>query len=309
MITNDQRQKDILNVCDIFNKENIDYIGTTFGEYSRYYDFTNEKIISAYQKLGLKDVNNALCVLSSGDHLFNLIASGIYNVDTFDCNRITEYYALGFKKSAIECLSYEQFLELFYSFGGELAQIKRISLEAEVIKNMPKKYQDFWTNFLNLRREYTCYPSVFELSLSTSNYLNGINYNNYLLTKSSYNCLRKNLAKAKITFNNIDIKEVPKILSTYDFIDFSNILMYYYNIFSEPKIENAQKFITTVYEKNLCSNGILKYCSGPNYKNNLLANQMVKNYGAPDILGIILNNPKEERYYIENEVSLVLRKN
>ncbi|MBQ4584294.1 MAG: hypothetical protein IJA94_05360 [Bacilli bacterium] len=72
-----------------------------------------------------------MCVLSRGDHAFNAICHGIDKVDTFDVNRLTEYYAIGFKKRAIECLNFEQFCSLYI-----LHEKKLMDLEDEVTKNM-----------------------------------------------------------------------------------------------------------------------------------------------------------------------------
>ena len=62
------------------------------------------------QQLDFKDKKKALSVLASGDHVFNLIYYGILNIDTFDTNRLTEYYALGLKRAALLAFTYEEYL-------------------------------------------------------------------------------------------------------------------------------------------------------------------------------------------------------
>ncbi len=69
--------------------------GGFFGEYDKFYPYTNECISGYLRFVDFIKKNSALSVLSSGDHVFSLISHGINNVDTFDINRLTEYYALG----------------------------------------------------------------------------------------------------------------------------------------------------------------------------------------------------------------------
>lgn len=255
----EQRKIDIQKVSEIYEKPNIFLTGTYFDEYSRFYDFTNEKLFELYQKLDFNTKNSALCVLSSGDHVFNLILQGIYNITTFDCNRVTEYFSLGFKKTAVEVLDYEKFIELFCPYGYSTVTKQLEDIEKEVINCMPKVYQHFWLSFLDMRKEFEPNPSVFDLTYSTSNFAKAISNNKYLLSPKEYNELKKALPKAKIDFTSANITQVPEIFGEFDFIDFSNVLYFYNGIFPNPCLENATEFVKKVYDNNLNDQGIFKY--------------------------------------------------
>ena len=85
----------------------------TFGEYDKVYATTTENI-DAYLKLAeFSGKNEALSVLASGDQAFSLASKGIKNITTFDINKLTEYYALGLKRSAILTYGYNEFLSYF----------------------------------------------------------------------------------------------------------------------------------------------------------------------------------------------------
>lgn len=77
----------------------VSLFGISFSEYHKSYYWTNENIKGYLDKVDFEGKDNALAVLASGDHIFNLVEKGISNIDTFDTNKLTEYYALGFKKS------------------------------------------------------------------------------------------------------------------------------------------------------------------------------------------------------------------
>ena len=79
-------------------------------KYSTLYFWTNENINAYLSLFPMEMYENALSVLSSGDHIFNLIQRGILDIDTFDSNLLTKYYALGLKKAMILKYSYKDFI-------------------------------------------------------------------------------------------------------------------------------------------------------------------------------------------------------
>jgi hypothetical protein len=72
------------------NKYTIGYLDDDYNEKSKIYEHTNEKMGSLVN--GIKKPESILTVGSSGDHLFNFLAEGVYKIDTFDINTITNYY-------------------------------------------------------------------------------------------------------------------------------------------------------------------------------------------------------------------------
>ena len=129
------------------NAGKIYVFGRPFSEWQKVYKETNENINGYMQQLDFKDKKKALSVLASGDHVFNLIYYDILNIDTFDTNRLTEYYALGLKRAALLAFTYEEYLlfnekltdssisleELNNYFGCEIKTIKEAS--KKLIKN------------------------------------------------------------------------------------------------------------------------------------------------------------------------------
>lgn len=84
--------------------------GIPFSEYQRVYKDTNENIDGYMRLMDLEGKRNALTVLASGDHAFNLVYHGILDIETFDTNRLTEYYSLGLKRAAILKYDYYSYL-------------------------------------------------------------------------------------------------------------------------------------------------------------------------------------------------------
>ena len=70
--------------------------------YSKVYLWTNENIDAYLNIVDISSKENALSVLASGDQTFNLITKGIMNIDTFDTNKLTEYFALGLSFNALK---------------------------------------------------------------------------------------------------------------------------------------------------------------------------------------------------------------
>lgn len=251
----EQRNEDLRRAKEIIDMGIIPY---TFQEYAAFYSFSNEQINQIYSQIDFTNYHTALTVLSSGDHAFNAIYKGIDNVDTFDVNRLTEYYALGFKKRAIECLTFAQFCSLYTSSNS--AEIK--DLEDEVIKNMDEVYKKFWQNY---KYELKCYaehfPSILMWAKEYRSPEGGV-YNIYLDSEETYKYLQKRLEVAKITFTQANITELPIKFGEYDFIELSNILCYKKQIFSNNVKLHSKKLIIDVFKKNLNSNGLMLYQTG-----------------------------------------------
>ena len=81
--------------------------------------------------------NNGLTVLGSGVYAFSLITNGVMNVDTFDINRLIEFYALGLNRAMILKYSYQECLDImriieflmFYNSNVFLSDAKDLGVE------------------------------------------------------------------------------------------------------------------------------------------------------------------------------------
>ena len=220
-----------------------------YQEYSKCYPFTNERLKDLTALIDKENINNALCVLSSGDHAFNLIYHGISDIDTFDCNIVTDYYALGFKKTAIECLTYQQFLDFFFNSSSEHQEIERY-----IISCLPEKYQNFWQNYIRYLADSDKKSiGVFGLLGFIENYMQ--ENNNYLSSEQDYKQLQKNLLNAKINFKKMTIKDIYHQKEHYDLIMLSNILQ----AMKKPLFGNPLNIAEKIYKHNLKENGEMIY--------------------------------------------------
>lgn len=253
MIEVSQREKDIEEVikkycCSISLKA----IGYDYAEYGRPYHFANEHLIELNDQIDFSKYKTGLCVLSSGDHALNMIYKGIEKVDTFDSSRLTEYYALGIKKKAIEVLKYREFLTLFSN--SFFRNTNELALEKYVLSCTSEEYKRFWKSFLEARKKLgEEKPTVFSLCRDV-----GINRGNnlYLQSEFDYNKLKENLKHTQITYTNADIRMLPKLFSSYDILVLSNIISVLdSNV--EPNV--IHDMIKKIYECNLNQQGQMIY--------------------------------------------------
>lgn len=244
-----QREKDITEIINKFcQSQDISEIGYDYAEYERVFAFTNENLFELYYKLMKDRYKKALTVLASGDHVYNLICHGVNHIDTFDCNRITEYYALGIKKTALEILDFEEFCQVFNQYNP--------SIEKYIIDALPEKYKVFWQQFLEARKEVIETPSIFDITRGKNS--NDAETYNYYFHKKSFYTLKSQLKEAEITFTCADIKEIPPNFSKYDLIELSTILNYSSEILGMT-ISEAVDLIERFYCNNLNELGELVY--------------------------------------------------
>lgn len=248
MIISEQRQKDIKQIIDMY------FLGTSklHDEYSHAYPVTNENISEVWDFFEFNENMKLLSVLASGDQIFDMISKGIKNVDTFDSNRVAEYYTLGFKKTAIENLGYYQFIEMLnHEKNGH-----NYEMEDYVISCAPEEYKKFWQELLYCLKQQGVKASVFDFSKG-SGILEALLNNccNYLKCPENYANLQQRLKTSNITFNYCDITQIPLECGQYDLIFLSNIFDYYRDIFRYPYMQESRnkalEFFQSIYDKNL----------------------------------------------------------
>ena len=299
MVISEQRQIDLQNTIDLYlsiykdkQKDRLD----DFVEYAGFYHITNEKASEVIEKTTVTDKMKALCVLAGGDQAFNLINAGIKNIDTFDINRLTEYYALGFKKRAEECLSYADFIKLF-RYNQGFYGIKHYNLYPElekyVIENMEEEYKWFWQELFYALIQEGYDPSIFHLSIFTGP--KNITSNNYAKDEETYKNFQKLVRDAKITFTRSSITELPEKFGLYDLVYLSNILDYPRDFYGDKEnpLYSALELLNRIYEQNLKCPGeiIMTYLTG-SFIPSLCKNQYYKN----NFEEIILNTGREDAY-------------
>ena len=158
---NNQRLEDIKKTIELYYLiSKCNRTGHFFSEYSRFYKYTNEDLANIYGQMDFKNCQKALCPTASGDHALNLAYFGVKEIDTFDCNRITEYYAK-FKEMAILCLSYEWFQKMMLNTSAS----KNHDIEKEVIKSLPEIYRKYWEKVMEaIDDSKKVHKGIFELS-------------------------------------------------------------------------------------------------------------------------------------------------
>ena len=192
---------------------------TSFGNFDPSYLWTNEDM-KLYPKENLKE-KNILTITSSGDHALNAILNGGSIIDSFDVNQFSKYVS-ALKIAMIKKYGYYDFF-------------KRM----DWIENMESLNLNSKENIIDSIREYLSHDEY--LFWSTFEYLrinNKVNFNdvinvygslknNAYTDAFSYNKLKRNLKKAKITYYDSDIMDIEKSVNKkYDRVFLSNVLEY-----------------------------------------------------------------------------------
>lgn len=215
---------------------------TGFDGYKRGYFWTNENIKEYLDLADFEGKENALTVMSSGDHIFNLIAKGIKNIDTFDINKLTEFLVLGLKKAMILKYNYHEFILTMKLITDE-SLVKSVEGVSQIIYDllpyMDRKYRLFWQEILDynykIQKELNMDLNlIYLLYCGLNNTMAFINRNQYLHSEEEYNKFKNNLYKTNISFKYANAIDLDKEFNDkYDFILLSNILDYAYIYFGE----------------------------------------------------------------------------
>jgi len=238
------------------SRNRIYEIGVRFSEYNRTYYWTNEQIALYLDLINFDGKNSALSVASSGDHAFNLIEKGISNVDTFDSNKFTEYFVLGFKRALILKYEYLDFCHISSRLRSPEISLEELSeIVYGLIPYMDLKYQIFWKIIIDynykIQIEHKTNLNLF-LMLSIDLFHRSISqfvFNSYLKDEESYNKFKKNLVNANITFKYANALNLHNEFNKkYDVILLSNILDYFDKVFGSDwtydKLLNYEENLT-----------------------------------------------------------------
>ena len=210
------------------------------GKWLKSYIWPNEDEKEILKLVDLKRVKKVLTVLSSGDYLYSLISKGIKDIDTFDISPITEYYALGLKRSIISNIAGYGEFKRYLSTLVYSDDTRYVSRELDrLIPMMYSKYQQFWIeinryNYDIQKKKGKQLPLLCLLLNSDKCFPNRCSY---LSSQEDYDRVRLYLGSTLIKFYNINILDVSKPLEYdkfYDLIIMSNIMDYY----SERKGKN-----------------------------------------------------------------------
>ena len=209
--------------------------GESFSKYQKIFMSTNENIKDSLNLIEFENKHNALSVMASGDHSFNLINKNILNIDTFDTNMLTEYYVLGIKRSMIVKYKYQEYIEKYKLFTNMNASLENITGTLyDLLPLMDVKYRLFWKKIIEfnykIQKDKQNKINLFYMLFINLNHIDFIiNNNNYLSNENEYNILKNNITKSNIKFNNVNATNLGEFYknSRYDVVLLSNILDYF----------------------------------------------------------------------------------
>ena len=185
-------------------------------------------------KVDFSNKEKALTVLSSGDHVFNLLNYGIYNIDAFDTNRLTEYYVFGIKQALILKYNYFEFLTVLRKLLNSISLDEEMEILTSLLPFMDKKYREFWNQIINynyiIQKNYEIKFNLFRmLFINIDTPENITKCNSYLSSKERYDIVKENINKTNISFRCIDALNLgEKINKKFDIVILSNIIDYFY---------------------------------------------------------------------------------
>lgn len=237
---------------------------------------------SHIQGLIKPEYENACVVASSGNTVFEVVRNGITDITAVDVN---ELQILIFKLRlasalALNNVEFERFL-LDLNFKGFLSFETYEKLIKRRIKDVDTA--NFWSELLKFFPNQVIATSFVKGGLERTDIYNCKRMLPWLKNGGNYNAMRRNLMKAKIEIQICDIIEYllrhPNL--EFDYIDFSNILLYIYQEGTEQnykKVSEALDNIKRIFEKNLKNGGTfaIDYMFGIN-KHDLLASNIKLN--------------------------------
>jgi len=222
-------------LIDKYVKDFVLNDSANFNGYQKVYINTNELIGEYLSLINLTNKNNALSVTSSGDHILNLITSGIFNIDSFDSNKLTEYIAFGLKFAMIIKYDYKNYINTLRIICNRTSKCETINeIISELCPLMDEKYRVFWKEILEynnkIQKEYGINTNVFSIICTGFHPITTfMKNNNYLKNELSYNELKNNINRANITFTSVNALDIPKTFENkkYDIMLLSNIIDYF----------------------------------------------------------------------------------
>lgn len=235
-----------------------------FKTYARGYLFTTEYIDQYLKQLKISK-GKALTVLSSGDHIFNLLLRGVTNIDAFDINKLN-YFTFYLKRAFILHLSFYEFkkLETYFSKDQYLPYVYEYLHRSKM--DMPEEVFHYYESLIQYK--YTKKERQNSLrGLYIPSRTSYIPSNTYLKKEASYMELRKKLEDLKLTLYFGDAREIPPNLeSEYDIILLSNIADYIGSKSAPLEYEDFKKFIDSYFSLLNKEGVVVSYLYGLFYK-------------------------------------------
>lgn len=200
---------------------------TPYHENSFIYRTTNEQI-NKYQDF-LKNRENILSIIASGNQILNTIYEGTKNITGFDISTFPRYH-LELQIAALNIFGLKDYINFIY---GDIDDEEFDDMYYTINPILEKESREFWDGLLN-------FFDFSEITASTlfSNEIvsprNVIEKNIYLQSEENYQRLKNNIQQVNLEYITGDIFSLAKKLDTeYDFINLSSII--YYNDLNKYK--------------------------------------------------------------------------
>ena len=214
---------------------------SAFKDTSSIYRFTNEEIASYFHHL--KDKKKVLTVIGSGGQILNGILGGNKYIDCFDISIFPEYY-LYLQIASILALSKDEYLKYYFSEDRE--ELFGDYFYDKISNKLKGKYKEFWDTLYMFDDGIDIYNSL--LFRSDLYIKNNIIDNNPYLQENNYEKLKHILNTDSIKIKPM-VSDIMKsdIKDSYDLINLSNILTYYYK---EEEIDKLIEFLKKKFSLN-----------------------------------------------------------
>lgn len=232
-----------------------------FQEYSKGYLFSTE-FISRYLHEIPETATRALTVLSSGDHVFNLVSHGITTIDAFDINTLS-YFTFWLKFAFILNLSYGQFIHLPKIINRDSTMATFFRYIEISKKDMPEDVYSYFWEAIRIASSLGVSNGLFNLYLPAYSSLKPSNI--YLKNEQEFMRLKNVLRTLDINLYFGDAREIPDMLTgNYGAILLSNITDYLGSANDELTMTKFREYIGS-FAKLLDDPGvIINYLYGLN---------------------------------------------
>lgn len=270
------------------NSNTYEQVGSDFSKYQKAFYWGNENMDYYLNMVHMPQKENALTVAGSGDHIYNLIANGVTNVDSFDINYLTEYLALGLKLALIEKYDYYDFLFMITNIANPLLSLEELSdILTDLLPCMDLKYRIFWREIIDYnyrlqKRKGTNLNLILMLYINVFSNTFNLDNNTYLCDERSYIAFKNKLRNAHITFKGLDVADLPsKVKGKYDLILLSNTLDYiegrWGQNWSHEKLEEYLKSLEVLSKDNaiIFYKYVINLLRGDVYKENIFYDSSV----------------------------------
>ena len=257
--------------------------------FKKIYPFTNENLVSCFNKFDFKD-KDCLTVLASSDQALDMFLKGAKSVSAFDINCLTKYYFYLKKAFLSSELGYEDFISFFSTWKRFTDEEKLFSYRIfdKISKYLNGDNYTFWSKLFD---EYDSHKLRYKLFFLEEHHYEKLSKTVNYLNIEKFNLIKDMANEIDINFYNCDILNLPDTIDkNYDIMYFSNIMQYIdymYKDFSVStdtnqlyKLKEFKKLIMKLSENlNDYGNMLISYIYSPNiiFENISLFNNKIRN--------------------------------